>query len=280
MVGGEISFHGPISPRWVANPKWGRQHEGHPPGGPQDQLSYALVNAVLGQENTGCLELMFPPYELHFSAAGWMSLAGADHDLRLDGREVLKGSVIQVLQGSKLQVMPKGLGARLYLQIYGGIIEEDGRFSYSTNQLRPKEILFDDPDWLPEEGVVRVIPGPENKGLENQNLDSVWKISHESDSRGLRLEGPVIGSNWKCRGSENMHSGPVFDGTIQLSPSGPIVLLRDRQCVGGYPRVWQVIACDVDRLAQFLPGQLLRFKEISLAEAIILEGKRSSVLGF
>ena len=38
-----------------------------------------------------------------------------------------------------------------------------------------------------------------------------------------------------------MISKHVTDGTIQLAPSGPIVLLRHRQTVGGYPRIANVI---------------------------------------
>ena len=62
-------------------------------------------------------------------------------------------------------------------------------------------------------------------------------------------------------------SAPICDGTIQMTPSGPIVLLRDRQTTGGYPRVFVVINADVDMLAQYGPGRRVRFREVSIGEA-------------
>ena len=65
----------------------------------------------------------------------------------------------------------------------------------------------------------------------------------------------------------NMISGPVTDGTVQLTPKGPIILLRQRQTVGGYPRVFNVIDPDVDLLAQYRPDQTLQFRPIDFNEA-------------
>jgi len=49
-------------------------------------------------------------------------------------------------------------------------------------------------------------------------------------------------------------------GTIQLPPSGlPIILMRDCQTTGGYPRVLQVRQEDINQLAQRRPGAELRF---------------------
>lgn len=65
-----------------------------------------------------------------------------------------------------------------------------------------------------------------------------------------------------------MISQPVTDGTIQLAPSGPIVLLRHRQTVGGYPRIANVIEADINKLSQFPPNTKVKFKLVSLDEAI------------
>lgn len=64
-----------------------------------------------------------------------------------------------------------------------------------------------------------------------------------------------------------MISQPVSDGTVQLSPGGPIVLMRHRQTVGGYPRVVNVIEPDISKLAQFVPGSTIRFRLIENDEA-------------
>jgi len=65
-----------------------------------------------------------------------------------------------------------------------------------------------------------------------------------------------------------MLSSPVVDGTVQLTPHGPIVLLRERQTIGGYPRVFVVADVDVDVLGQYAPRRAVRFARISCEEAI------------
>lgn len=67
--------------------------------------------------------------------------------------------------------------------------------------------------------------------------------------------------------SEQLISAPVCDGTIQMTPSGPIVLLRDRQTTGGYPRVFVVVGADLDLMAQYGPNRIIRFTRVSLDEA-------------
>jgi allophanate hydrolase subunit 2 len=67
-----------------------------------------------------------------------------------------------------------------------------------------------------------------------------------------------------------MISAPVNDGTIQLAPSGPIVLLRNRQTVGGYPRILNTISADLDLLAQYGPLQSLRFRLVTMEEAWVI----------
>ncbi|MGB7786903.1 MAG: allophanate hydrolase subunit 2 family protein, partial [Salinimicrobium sp.] len=55
-------------------------------------------------------------------------------------------------------------------------------------------------------------------------------------------------------------TGPVLPGTVQLTPSGKlIVLMRDGQTTGGYPRVLQLSEAGINALAQKLPGEKFRF---------------------
>jgi antagonist of KipI len=51
----------------------------------------------------------------------------------------------------------------------------------------------------------------------------------------------------------------VCPGTIQLPPSGvPMVLMRDAQTTGGYPRVLQVLDEDLNALAQLKAGTMIK----------------------
>lgn len=90
-----------------------------------------------------------------------------------------------------------------------------------------------------------------------------WTIDPRSNRQGLRCSGDAIVADMP-----EQVSAPVAPGTIQLPPDGqPIVLLADAQTVGGYPRLGHVIAADLPRLAQWRPGDTLRFVAVDAAAA-------------
>jgi len=91
-----------------------------------------------------------------------------------------------------------------------------------------------------------------------------FRLGSASDRMGYRLEGVSL------EGTERgtIASEAVAFGTIQLPPDGnPIVLMADRQTIGGYPRIGEVASVDLSLLAQLKPGDKLAFRQISLPEA-------------
>ncbi len=91
-----------------------------------------------------------------------------------------------------------------------------------------------------------------------------WQVTARSDRMGLRLAGPPIAPE----PPREMVSSPVATGTVQVPPGGaPIILMADRQTVGGYPRIAQVAEVDLSLMAQLAPGEYVRFHEVSLEEA-------------
>lgn len=80
---------------------------------------------------------------------------------------------------------------------------------------------------------------------------------------GMRLEGPAV----PCP-SQNMLSEGICLGAVQVPADGqPIVLLKDRQTIGGYPKIGAVLARDTASLAQLRPGDTLHFEEVDLYQA-------------
>lgn len=68
-----------------------------------------------------------------------------------------------------------------------------------------------------------------------------------------------------------MISEGVAFGSIQVPASGdPIVLLADRQTVGGYPKIAQIATVDFSTIAQKKPGDEITFSEITVEEAQML----------
>ncbi len=115
---------------------------------------------------------------------------------------------------------------------------------------------------------VRIIRGPEGEAFRlaawNLLLDEPYRVGSKSDRMGMRLAGATL----EPREPLEMVSQPVAAGTIQVPPDGqPIVLLADRQSLGGYPRIATVISVDLPILVQVPPGGRVRFVECTLAEA-------------
>jgi allophanate hydrolase subunit 2 len=89
-------------------------------------------------------------------------------------------------------------------------------------------------------------------------------VSPVSDRRGLRLEGERLEH---ARAPEIPPEGTVA-GSIQVPGGGlPIVLGPDGPVTGGYPKIATVIESDLDRLGQAAPGDVLRFRIVTLEEA-------------
>ena len=178
-------------------------------------------------------------------------------------KELAHAQVYFAPQGSILSFGEKRYGFRTYL-CWRKAEEKDGPLESLTGRKRPPFASF---RWPDPQGLIRVMEGPEYPALENPDAftSQAWRILPDSNDMGLRLSATRIPFRMKAG---EMISSPVSDGTIQLTPKGPIVLLRHRQTIGGYPRTFNVIGADVDLLAQAAPGELIRFKRVSLEDAL------------
>ncbi|MDX1681078.1 MAG: biotin-dependent carboxyltransferase family protein, partial [Akkermansiaceae bacterium] len=94
--------------------------------------------------------------------------------------------------------------------------------------------------------------------------NTFYEVSPSSDRTGCRLVGPPL---TRVHDRE-MVSQPVVSGSIQVPPDGqPIVLMGERQTIGGYPQIAHVISADLPLLARAWPGTQIHFHEVSLDEA-------------
>ena len=80
---------------------------------------------------------------------------------------------------------------------------------------------------------------------------------------GFLLQGPKLTGNYR-----ELISAAVRRGTIQWLPDEQIILLMaDHPTTGGYPRIAQVIAADLPKLAQWPASLPLQFEWISRNDA-------------
>lgn len=93
-----------------------------------------------------------------------------------------------------------------------------------------------------------------------------YTVSDRCDRMGYRLEGPAISCD-----IEGILSEGICYGAIQIPADGqPIVLLNDRQTIGGYPKIGSVIPTDTARLAQLSPGSQVSFEAVSIEQAHVI----------
>ncbi|CAN0606604.1 unnamed protein product, partial [Ectocarpus sp. 12 AP-2014] len=83
-----------------------------------------------------------------------------------------------------------------------------------------------------------------------QAFNQPWTVDNRADRMGVRLTGPVLHGSLPGIISEGI---PL--GAVQVPPDGqPIVLMNDRQTIGGYPRLGALTPIACATLSQCLPG--------------------------
>lgn len=262
----------------VTLPCYGQQDIGISPAGCMDRLAFDVGNLLLDNPmDHPALEMIFAP-RLRLRTQMYFVLTGARHQqVRLvhnhGEQSVNHARVYLAPAGSTLIFGDKNLGLRTYLcwrttQNHGLRQDLIGRERGSFNRIC---------QWLDPDGKIRVVQGPEFSWAGNPEsfCDQAWKITNDSNHIGLRLQP----RNTAMRiDTGNMISAPVSDGTVQLTPKGPIILLRHRQTIGGYPRIYNVISADLDLLAQYAPGQLIHFKKTTIEKARVVARQKHTVL--
>jgi len=101
--------------------------------------------------------------------------------------------------------------------------------------------------------------GPEfdllSKAQQQKLLSDEFTISNDNNRMGYRLKEPVEND------LKSILTSGVLPGTVQLTPSGKLlVLMRDCQVTGGYPRVLQLTGQSINQLAQKTTSDRIKFE--------------------
>ncbi|MBI4351946.1 MAG: LamB/YcsF family protein [Elusimicrobia bacterium] len=255
-------------------PVYGRQHLAVTPGGAMDCFSLRRGNLMLGNpEGSQALEILGPP-EIEVLTPGRFVLTGAKLAAFLrrgaaEPAEVEHSRVYEAEAGDRLTFGEKRYGQYTYFCFRG----RAGGGAAPAEAVPFSAVS----GWADPQGRIRLLPGPEYGSLEQpeQFFFTQWRTTFKMDKMGMRLAGEP---GLKC-GEGNMISGAVADGTVQLTPESPIILLRHRQTTGGYPRIFNVITADIDLLGQYGPNQPIRFVQVKMEEAVEFARLKEKVLG-
>jgi len=238
---------------WQGLPIYGLQHEGIPPGGAMDTFSLQIANALVGNDlYDKVLEMHFPTGVYQFETSTLLAICGADFTACVDNVEVPMNQPIKVPPGAILSCKKPVSGQRVYVATREMKDEQVSRVKILPWSMNPENVFTDEP--------IRILCGREwdqIKACSQQCfLSRPFGISPTSNRMGYQL----IQEPLKTLASQNLLSSAVTAGTIQLLPSGQlVVLMAGHQTTGGYPRLAHVISADLPRLAQKGPGDSLRF---------------------
>jgi biotin-dependent carboxylase-like uncharacterized protein len=267
----------------------GYREWGVAPGGAFDRRSLGLANALLGNRpDAAALELTLFGGVYEAAANLAIALAGAPMDASIEPRGGITRRLqipqsASIAQGDRLIFGSTPLGARTYLAVKGGW-QTDVMLGSRSSERRltsgglvpalPGSTLVRRPAHghlqNPCAGPLRLINGPDTARVQlaSDLLErNTFCVGQLSDRTGLRLEGPPV----PIQGDPERISAPVAPGAIQVT--GESLLLLGIACgtMGGYPHVAHVISADLDRVGQLRPGDLIRFKRVSLEDARALD---------
>ena len=274
----------------------GYQRLGVSPCGAMDAFALCLANRLVGNpENCTGLEITLPGAELEVMRDCEVALTGADLAARLDSNPLACWENCFAKAGQRFVFSERKRGARAYLGVAGGFVSErvlgsgstdlrngwgglQGRSLRRGDELSVQNAVRTDrrslwgvrPETLAEYRnpfLLRVLEGPQSQVFSSETrrqfIAAEFRIGANSNRMGYRLEGPRLGAPHR-----EMISDATPMGAIQVLPNGEaLLLMADRQTVGGYPKIAVVISADLPKAAQLCPGHRVRFQEVSLSEA-------------
>ena len=108
--------------------------------------------------------------------------------------------------------------------------------------------------------VLKVEKGAEFNQLNTMAINQLFNTQFTPATSSNRMA-YTLEHNIKSLNAHEITSGNVQTGTVQLTPSGKvIVLMRDAQTTGGYARVLQLTPMAINQLSQKRPGEKVTFE--------------------
>ncbi len=269
---------------------------GVPLSGALDEYACRVANLLVGNpEAAAVLEITVTGPVLEALATADIALTGAVMEMTINGKPAQGWRTHRVNPGDVVR-MPQAIGGcRGYLAVTGGIDVPAVMGSRSTfekakigglggSRLVKGDVLSrgaGDPlpiprempaQWIPHyarEITLRAIPGPQDDFFQQGGIAvffrAAYTVTPQADRMGYRLGGPAV-----CRdpgAPESIVTEPTMPGNIQIPADGRPIILLVEQTSGGYAKIATVVATDLSRVAQALPGTVVRFEPVTLETA-------------
>ncbi len=258
----------------------GYRNKGVPVSGAMDFRALDKVNSLLeNPSDAAVLEITMTGPTLLFEDETYISLSGAKMSATLNNEPIDNYKVYKINEGDIISYGRLESGFRAYLGIKDGftckkvlgsasqyfpltekrcISERDEILFETTKHFEPKisELKID--PYLKEKEL-KVGQGPDFDLLTDEQLKTLFSkeftVAKENNRMAYQVIEHIEGH------SHSMLTSATLPGTIQLTPSGKLIMLmKDGQTTGGYPRILQLTAGAIDVLAQKKSGDSFYLK--------------------
>ncbi|GLQ09755.1 carboxylase [Devosia yakushimensis] len=275
--------------------RFGMLSHGISASGAMDGSAYHVAGILAGAQSNGAIEFTTAGIDVAVSGGRCSAgVAGGDFKALHNGAPIAWPGRVDLRAGDRLSITPGARGNYGYLRfernfdlplvmgslststraMIGGL---DGRAlragdtlalgntgpAATGNIVEPKQ----------DDAPIRVVWGLHadmfGNALRQRFLDSNFTIAAQMDRMGVRL-GDSAGV-FAATKALSLVSDAVVPGDIQIMGDGtPVVLMRDHQPTGGYPRIATIASVDFDRFAQMRPGSPVAFQSITVEHALHL----------
>lgn len=267
-------------------------------GGPLDKNAFQWANKLCGNTlNVSVIEVSIGGLCVVAQKNTVIAVTGAKNQFTINGVQKQLWRSHSIQEGDTLEFGYASKGVRNYLAVKGGFdvspsfgstatVCREGVGGLNGNKIMAEDVLpyaslqstsigKSNHLMLPKkyqpsyggEVVLNTIPS-----YQQQHFSAVeqrlffgceYQVSTSCDRMGYRLEGKAISCD-----IDGILSEGICHGAIQIPSDGqPIVLLNDRQTIGGYPKIGAVTALDTAKLTQLAPGDKVRFEAITMEQA-------------
>lgn len=254
-------------------------------GGPADYISYRIADLLLQNQSPSCqIEVSVGGLSIQALTDTVFCVTGATAPLSINGQPRALWHSHRVKKHDVIELGFARSGLRSYLAVAGGFRLARSFGSNSTvlreriggiggavlmaGQHLPakasyRPLLFALPEaYWPDFSAplaLAIVPGYQRSWFSDEQWQQLcateYKVSAFADRMGYRLDGEALVLQPRALLSEG-----ICYGAVQIPADGkPIVLLNDRQTLGGYPKPGVVLARDAAALAQRPQGSSVAF---------------------
>ncbi len=262
------------------NGRYGLLDKGVPVSGYMDAFSASKLNKLLENEkDSAMIEVTMTGPQLKFTQPTTICIGGATVSGTINNAPILNYKLYTINSGDIVSFGKLSKGFRAYIAIKGGFqtkkvlnsrsffqpitqfgcIKKDDEIEYKgISSFKPKisELKIDS---HLDKKILKVFRGPEFDLLNDKQLEEIFfqkfSVSKENNRMAYQIKETIPGLNY------SMLTSATQPGTIQLTPAGKlIILMKDGQTTGGYPRVLQLSENAISILAQKKYGDKISFK--------------------